>query len=78
MKEQICYNCGGDTTVTVHIPCPDCKGNNVNEIDALRNLAIWIENNFRSRSKPPSYGLNLINDVLRAQNKKLIKGGEDY
>lgn len=35
-----CPNCSDDCGyVSVSIPCPECKGGGINEIDALRTLA---------------------------------------
>ena len=68
-KEE-CLNCGGDGCVPVLINCPECKGNRVNELDALCDLADWIENNFHKRTRAPRDGMELLNRVRKAQGRK--------
>lgn len=67
-----CCNCNGDKTVSVSIPCPDCSGNHINEIDVLRDLALWVDRNFQSIARPPSDGLELLHRVKLSQGKRPI------
>jgi hypothetical protein len=67
-KKETCSNCD-DKQVSVSIPCPECCGDGHNEIDYLRKLANWVEENFKGRSRPPERGLDLLTGVRIAQGK---------
>lgn len=75
-KKPKCHNCGKSDggMVYVAIPCPSCRGGSVNEIDALRALAMWCRKNTEGRSKPAADMVRLLNDVARAQGKVNLFG----
>ena len=49
--------------------CPSCSGNMINEIDELRQLADWVEENFTSRTRPPKEAILLLARIRIAQGK---------
>lgn len=73
-----CCNCGGDGTVPVSVNCPMCKGNDILEIDALRELNNFMRKNVETRSRPPLALLVLLDRIAMSQNKPLAKPGSRY
>lgn len=75
MKEkwhEPCPNCGGSEEVSISIPCPKCVGNGIDELTALRDLANFVTQNCRERSKPNRKILELLRKIAISQGKALL------
>lgn len=69
-KKDFCDKCSDWEWIAVEIPCPQCVGHSLNELNELRRLADWVEENFKSRSKPHKKGAGVLQAVRWAQGKK--------
>lgn len=78
MKIKECVNCGATpnhrelATVSVSCPCPVCIGNGELEIDVLRVLARYIENNVAGRSRPPKALVKILERLKLSRGEKAL------